>query len=321
MKNKKKILILGATGFIGRNLINLFVKKKNYRVFATFHKTKKINIKKLSWIKIDLTNPEEIKKLFKNKFDIVLQAAATTSGANVIVNSPQHHVTDNAIMNSLIMRACHEYKVKHVIFFSCTVMYPNSHTAQSENLNINTNKIFNKYYGVANTKLYIEKICEFYSNIGVTKFSCIRHSNIYGQYDKFDEQNSHFFGSTIRKVINLKDNETLSVWGKCNEKRDMLHIDDLLRFVEILINKQKKKFELINCSYGESFKIIDIIKMIIEISKKKLIIKHDLSKPSLGINILVKNKKAKMEYKWKPYIKIKNGIYKTLKWYGENKKN
>lgn len=314
---KKKILILGATGFIGKNILQFFVKQNKYKIFATYNKKPKLKYKNIIWIKANLTNPKKVGKLFKN-IDIVIQAAATTSGANVIVNSPQLHVTDNAVMNSYIMRACHENSVKHVIFFSCTVMYPHSRVSLNENYNIQTSKIYKKYFGVANTKIYVEKICEFYASLGKTKFTCIRHSNIYGQNDKFDIKNSHFFGSTIRKISSLKNNQTLEVWGKCEEKRDMLHIDDLLNFISKVINKQKNAFQIVNCCYGKSFKIIDIIKMIIKASKKKLKIIHNLEKPSIGVNILVDNKKAKKLFNWKPKIDIKIGILKTLKWYEKN---
>ena len=314
---KKKILILGATGFIGKNILQFFVKQNKYKIFATYNKKPKLKYKNIVWIKVNLTNPKKVEKLFKN-IDIVIQAAATTSGANVIINSPQLHVTDNAVMNSYIMRACHENSVKHVIFFSCTVMYPHSRISLNENYNIQTDKIYKKYFGVANTKIYVEKICEFYASLGKTKFTCIRHSNIYGQNDKFDLKNSHFFGSTIRKISSLKNNQTLEVWGKCEEKRDMLHIDDLLNFISKVINKQKKAFQIVNCCYGKSFKIIEIIKMIIKASKKKLKIIHNLEKPSIGVNILVDNKKAKKLFNWKPKIDIKIGILKTLKWYEKN---
>ena len=75
---------------------------------------KKYNLPKLKWIKIDLRNFNQIKKI-KN-FDIVIQAAATTSGANIIINKPYHHVTDNAVMNSYL---CEEYfKTKLINLFS-----------------------------------------------------------------------------------------------------------------------------------------------------------------------------------------------------------
>ena len=48
-------------------------------------------------------------------------------------------------------------------------------------------------------------MCEFYSKIGNTKYSAIRHSNIYGPYDKFNLKNSHVFGSTITKIMTSKE--------------------------------------------------------------------------------------------------------------------
>ena len=63
-------------------------------------------------------------------------------------------------------------------------------------------------------------MCKFYSDLGKTKFTVIRQSNIYGPYDDFDEENGHFFAATIDKVINY-DNEIV-VWGDGSEKKDLL---------------------------------------------------------------------------------------------------
>jgi nucleoside-diphosphate-sugar epimerase len=117
------------------------------------------------------------------KPDVVIQAAATTSGSKDIVNNPSLHVTDNAVMNSYIFREAVSAKVKHVVFFSCTVMYPSSDVAIPEDTAPDPHP---RYFGVAHTKMYIEKMAEFYSRIGETKFTVIRHSNIYGPHDKFD---------------------------------------------------------------------------------------------------------------------------------------
>ena len=62
------------------------------------------------------------------------------------------------------------------------------------NIEINKN-----YFGVGNTKVYIEKMCKFYSELGL-KTTAIRHSNVFGPYDKFDLDKSHVLGATIRKV-------------------------------------------------------------------------------------------------------------------------
>ena len=76
-------------------------------------------------------------------------------------------------------------------------------------------------------------ICRFFSNLNKTKFVVIRHSNIYGPYDKFDLEKSHVFGATVCKVMNAK--KSVTIWGRGNDRRDLLYVDDLVEFIEILI--------------------------------------------------------------------------------------
>ena len=317
MKNKKKILVCGATGFIGKNIILNLSKNKNYKIYAIYNKSKKINLPNVKWIKADLTKPEITKKITKN-IDIIIQAAATTSGSKDIVNTPYIHVTDNAIMNSYLLRSAFENEIKHFIFFSCTVMYQSSKKGIKEDDFNPSQGIYPKYFGVANTKLYIEKMCEFFSKISKTKYTCIRHSNIYGQFDKFDLDKSHFFGATVNKVMN--SNKEIVIWGDGQEKRDLLFVDDLVNFVKICIKKQKKNFRIYNCGYGKAFKVKDIVSKIIKLSKKDLSVRNDLTKPSIKTSVFLDCKLAKSELGWSPNFTLEEGIKNTLNWYKQNLK-
>ena len=110
------MLICGGNGFIGSNAINYFKRDKNYKIIATYNTNKpEINLD-IEWIRLDLRNPTEVKKAVKD-IDILIQCAATTSGVKAAFKSPDFHVTDNAIMNSIIFREAHLEKVKHLIFF------------------------------------------------------------------------------------------------------------------------------------------------------------------------------------------------------------
>ena len=309
-----KVLVCGATGFIGKNILLHYAKKKNIILYATHFKSKKFLLNGVKWINVDLRDELKVKKITKG-IDIIIQAAATTSGSNDIVNRPYLHVTDNAIMNSILLRSCYENKVKHFIFFSCTTMYPSSKKGLKEN-EFSYENIIDKYFGVANTKLYIEKMCEFYSKLEITKHTVIRHSNIYGPHDKYDLNKSHFFGATITKVMSAE--KEIYVWGRGTEKRDLLYISDLINFVDIAIKNQINTFGLYNCGLGKAHSVNDIVGKIIKFSKKKLLIKHDITKPNIDINILVNISKAKKELHWKPMVSIDLGIKKTISWYKKN---
>ena len=315
----KNILICGATGFIGRNLLE-FYNKKDYNITATYFKTESVisnqEYKNVKWVKCDLRNPDDV-KFVMNGIDIVLQFAATTSGANDIVNRPYIHVTDNAVMNSLILRECYEQNVEHIIFPSCTVMYQPADYAQKETDWNAQDEIFPTYFGVGNTKVYIEKMCEFFSRLGKTKHTVLRHSNMYGPHDKYDLEKSHVFGATITKVMTNKDG-ILIVWGTGEGGRDLLHVDDLVNFVDLSINKQESSYELFNVGLGKATKIIDLIKKIIKHSGKELKIEHDLSKPTIPTSLFLDCSKAKKLLGWEPSIDIDDGIIKTIDWYKNN---
>jgi len=311
----KKLLICGATGFIGRNLTEYFAKREEYDVYAVWHQRPKFQIANVTWIKGDLRKTEDVERIVDG-MEIIVQAAATTSGSKDIVNQPYIHVTDNAVMNSLLLRAAFDHYITNFVFFSCTVMYQSSNNALSESDFDSSQELYSRYYGVGWTKVYIEKMCKFFSSLNRTKHTVIRHSNIYGPYDKYDLERSHVFGATITKVMNAKDK--IEVWGTGEEERDLLHVDDLVLFVEKSIKKQKNFYELFNCGLGKATSIQRLVETIVQLSGIDINIEHDLSQPSIKTSLFLNCKKAKENIGWEPSIDLNTGIRQTLEWYKEN---
>ncbi|MBV1900831.1 MAG: NAD(P)-dependent oxidoreductase [Kordiimonadaceae bacterium] len=311
---KTKILICGATGFIGRNLVNHYAANPAYDVTAIWHKRPPFDTPpNVTWVQADLLNAAEITPLMADK-NIIVQAAATTSGAKDIVTEPFLHVTDNAVMNSLLLRAAHEAHVGHFVFFSCSILYPQLGRPVCED--DFTGDIENKYFGAGWTKYYIERMCKFYAGLGRTKHTVIRHSNIYGPHDKFDLERSHVFGASISKTMLAEKFVTL--WGTGEEKRDLLHVADLVRFVELALTKQEPQYQLYNCGLGEAISVQALVEKIIAHSGKHLTIKHDLAQPTIPYSLVLNCRRAERELGWKPKIKIDDGIKQTLRWWREN---
>lgn len=314
--SKTKVLICGVTGFIGRNIAERLAENRNFEIYGTYFQTKPDNAliqKKNSLVKVDLTQKSQVDQIVKGK-DIIIQAAAVTSGSKDILTKPYIHVTDNAIMNSLIFRAAFEHNVKHVIFFSCSVMYSNKVSSVKET-DFNC-QITDPYFGVGWTKVYLEKMCEFFSRISETRYTAIRHSNIYGPFDKYDLEHSHVLGATITKVMTAKDK--ISVWGDGSEAKDLLFISDLVDFIEIILSRQKVPFELVNIGSGVAIKVADLVKRIIKVSGKKIKIEYDSSKPTIKFSLSLNIDKAKREYNWQPKVTLEEGIKKTINWHKEN---
>lgn len=311
--SKKRMLICGATGFIGRNLLDFYIKDEKYKIRATYNiKEPPSGYESVEWVKANLNDCDDVKRAVKG-VNIILQFAATTSGAGDIVSRPYIHVTDNAVMNSLLLREAYEQNVEHFVFPSCTVMYQPSKSAASEATFSGEDEIFSRYFGVGNTKVYIEKMCEFYSRLGRTKHTVLRQSNIYGPYDKYDLKRSHVFGATITKV--MKSDGEISVWGTGEETRDFLYVSDLVNFVNCALNNQEHEYRLYNVGCGYPTSIKELVNKIISESQKDIKISHDLTKPTIPTDLFLDCSRAKDEINWEPKVTLEDGIQKTIEWW------
>ena len=90
------VLVLGGTGFLGRNFVEYFASLKEWDITATHFTRTPWNYDIAEWIKVDLRKEEEVARAIIN-FVVVIQAAATTSGINDGIKRPDLHMTDNVI--------------------------------------------------------------------------------------------------------------------------------------------------------------------------------------------------------------------------------
>ena len=310
--NKKTILICGATGFIGRNLLQYYHSTGEYNIRALYHnKPPLLEYKGVEWVECDLRKEEQVKNAVKG-VDIVLQFAF--GGMTGVSGSTTATIADNIIMSSLLLKECFYEEVENFIFPSCTIMYQKSETALKTTDFNPSDTIQPHYFGTGHTKVYLENMCDFYSREGKTKFTAFRHSNVYGPYDKYDLDKSHVFAASILKVMNSQDGK-VNVWGPGEDLRDVLYIDDVVNFVDTAIKKQTTPYELFNVGLGKGTKIKDMIQKMITYSGRDLEMVHDLSKPSSVSSLFLDYSKAKELLGWEPQYTLDEGIKKTLEWY------
>ena len=149
-------------------------------------------------------------------------------------------------------------------------------------------------------------MCKFYSELGETKFTALRQTNIIGKYDKIDLDKAHFFAAMIQKINNAT--ESVEVWGDGTEEKDLLSVGKLMELIELIIENQSSKFELLNVGSGKNMSIKEIVKKIIEASGKKLDMVFDTSKPSRNIKLKLDVSKAKDGFNWNNTFDMKEII-------------
>lgn len=313
---EKTILLLGRDGFIGTNLFNYYTMSKPEYNIATCRHGKdffEVSYGHMKSFEANLTIQSHVDRLFDEiKPDIVIHAAAVTTGAKDTVERPWLHVTDNLRMNALVMEYCHTHNVKHCVWFSCGVMYQPKDFPQSETDWKDGEELYPTYYGVGNMKVYTEKLARFYSRLNSCKFTVIRNSNIYGPYDKFDLDKCHMLPAMVKKVCDAEN--TLEVWGTGQARRDLLYVDDCVDLISKCIEQQETPYELINCGAGQAYSIQEIIETLQEITGKSLTIEYRADKPDIPTTVIFNCDKAK-KLGWEPKVSLREGLTKTVEYY------
>jgi GDP-L-fucose synthase len=312
----KRVLVCGATGFIGRNTVERLAARGDLEIHAVRFTRPEYPVRGVIWHQADLREREVVHQLLAGK-DVIVQAAATTSGSKDSATRPYIHVTDNAVMNSLLLRAAYDCQVGQFLYFSCTTMLQSSEQPLDEAGFDANQELHPRYFGTGWTKVYIEKTCEFFARLGVTRHTVLRHSNIYGPHDKYDLERSHVFGAPVTKAMTARDGK-LVVWGTGEEARDLVYVDDLVDAVERAIDRQTEPFKLYNIGAGHAVAVKDLVRKIIAASGRDLRIEHDLSQPTIKTSLSLDCRKAKRELGWEPRIPLDEGIARTIAWWREN---
>ena len=308
----KKILITGATGFIGTNFVKILSKKN--KVTGIYNKRlPRIKNKNIKYLKCDLQNLTKTKKIF-SKFDIIFHAAGAVSAAKMTNDNPISAITTNLILTARVLEAAMVSNVKKILIFSSGVTgYPYKKTNLTEN-DFWKNSPPNIYFGYGWMRRYLEILSEFVNSKSSSKVYICRPSAVYGEFDDFNDNTSHVIPALIKRAINREN--PFIVWGTGNEERDFLYVDDFVKSVIKALNNKKCYGETINIGEGKPVKLKKIIKSINNYLRygnpqfgKAQMRKGEQKKVFPSI------KKASKYLGWKPKINFITGIKKTIKFY------
>jgi len=239
---KKKILVIGGSGFIGQRLC-LKLSEKN---IVTNFDIKERLIPSVKFIKGDINKKIDVENAIKNK-DIVYNLAGQTELEESQKNA--RIVFSHNILGLInILDTCIKYKVKRLVHASTVYVYSN----------------LGGFYSIS--KKCAEQIIKEYEKKFNLKNTIIRFGSIYGPGSKR--------GNAIFEILNMAiKKKRITYWGSGNETREYIHVDDAS---EGCIKALDKKFlnKKIMCSGMQNIKVSDMLIMVKEIFNNKISIKY-----------------------------------------------
>jgi len=310
----KRVLVTGASGFIGTNLVRK-LNNLGAIVRGTVHQSDPQEVlSDVEYSTLDLLKMENCFKATKD-IDYVFMAAANSSGAAIMEKTPLVHLTPNVVMNSQMLAASYENKVKKFCFISSNTVYPLTDFAVKEE--DVTNEFYEKYFIVGWMKRFSEIMCEMYSNKIKSPMETlvVRPGNLYGPFDKYTWTESKVVAALVRRAIEKQN--PFEVWGDGLDLKDFLYIDDFTEGMLLAFAKSEDSMP-INIASGIPVTIREVLAVILKIADHhEAQVKFDSTKPTMIPKRMIDISKMQQLTNWSPENSLTDGIAKTMEWYKE----
>ena len=299
----KKILITGATGFIGYHLAK-YCLKLNWSVtsISTKKPIKTRKLKNVEYLICDLYDKNKLNKKLSLDFDYVVNLAGYVDHSNRDRIIKSHYIGCKNLSTILL-----KTKIKKFIQVGSSIEYGKIRSPQLENKN-NKQRTFSAYgeAKLKSTKFLLNLSEKF--NFPVT---IIRLYLVYGPYQDI---NRVIPITILNSLKNKKFNCSLGT-----QLRDFTYIDDVIIGIIKILKSNKSSGEIFNIGTGKPVQIKQVIKKICKIIGKGKPIFGKINFRSDEIVKLYPNiNKIQKVINWKPKIKLNNGLSKTINYYKKN---
>jgi dTDP-glucose 4,6-dehydratase len=324
------IMVTGGAGFIGSHLVRLLVKKyPNYRIVNVDKLTYAGNLENLkdieneenyAFVKADIVDAEGMQKLFDvYKFDAVIHLAAE-SHVDRSIASPMEFIYTNIVGTANLLNAAKYHWNNN---FANKIFY-----------HVSTDEV---YGSLGETGFFYETtpydprspysaskassdhlVRAYYHTFGLpVKIS--NCSNNYGAY-QFPEKLIPLF------INNIQKNKPLPVYGKGENIRDWLWVNDHATAIDLIFHKAKLG-ETYNIGGHNEWTNIDLIKLLCKLMDEKLgrepgtsekLITYVKDRAGHDLRYAIDSTKLQNDLGWKPSLQFEEGLSKTVDWYLEN---
>lgn len=315
------IIVTGGAGFIGSNFIFHMLKSHpDYRVICLDALTYAGNLstlepvmenEKFRFVKASITDRKAVFDLFEEeKPDIIVNFAAE-SHVDRSIENPSVFLETNIMGTQVLLDACRKFGIKRFHQVSTDEVYGDLPLDRpdlffTEETPIHTSSPYSA------SKAAADLLVQAYHRTFKVPVTISRCSNNYGPY--------HFPEKLIPLMIaNALNDKPLPVYGKGENVRDWLYVEDHCKAIDLIIHKGTVG-EVYNIGGHNEMRNIDIVKTIVhELGKSEELITYVTDRAGHDLRYAIDPTKIHNELGWLPETKFEQGIKKTIQWYLDNK--
>jgi len=314
MAANERVLVTGAGGFIGHALVNR-LKAEGCFVRGVDIKYPEYESSKADEFEIlDLRRWDSCLQATRGGIDQVYNLAADMGGIGYITAFHADIARHNILINAHMLEASRLNGVGRFLFSSSACVYGQSKQRCADVTPLREEDAYpaEPEPGYGWEKLFAEELCRYYQRDYRFETRIVRFHNVYGPLGVFEGGKEKAPAAISRKVALAADGDTIEVWGDGEQTRSFMYIDDcvegLLRFMESDYDQP------LNLGTDRLVTINQLVDIVAGIAAKRLVKRHDLSKPQGVRGRNSDNTRIKKVLGWEPSIPLEEGLEITYKW-------
>jgi GDP-L-fucose synthase len=302
-----RILVTGASGMLGKSVTHQLINLNN-------------DVIPLTRENVDLLDQYSTKNFIKDvNPDAIVHCAALVGGIQANISGGGKYLLDNLAIDSSVLTAAKELKVKNLIYIGSSCMYPANFPnplTEDQILNGYLEKT-NENYALA--KIIGSRIVEAVALDEKYNWRTFIASNLYGPNDHFGSEKSHLLSAIISKAIYAKENRSfIEMWGDGTPRREFTYVEDFAEWIGKSISNLSQLPQNLNLGLGIDYSVKDLYQFVLKDIGYETEIIPNLAKPNGNMRKLMDSTKAR-EFGWNPKTSIESGISQTVKWYLSNR--
>lgn len=307
MNKTDKIYVAGHRGLVGSAIVRNLQAKGYMNIVGRTH------------AELDLTNQAAVIRFFEEeKPEVVVLAAAKVGGINANNTKPAEFAYENMQVQCNVIKCCHDYKVKKLLFLGSTCIYPRMAPQPIPEDALLTGPLeeTNEAYAIA--KISGLEMCKFFKRQYGDDFISCMPTNLYGPHDNYNLQDSHVLPAMIRKFHEAKLSGAASVelWGTGSPLREFLYVEDMADACVFLLENYSGE-QHVNIGTGKEITIKELAETVCRTVGFEGEIVWNKDMPD-GTPRKLTNVDKLHELGWYHKVELEEGVKLAYDWFKEN---